>query len=87
MQVFPAYAFKMIFMDCNMPIMNGFTTTKNIVDICKKANCEVPYIVALTANDLSKDLVDKCLQCGMQEVIMKPISSKQVADLFSKLEV
>lgn len=45
--------YKIILMDCNMPMMNGFLTTRLIIDACKEAYCETPYIVALTASDPS----------------------------------
>ena len=74
--------YKIILMDCNMPIMNGFMTTRSIIDACQEANCEIPYIVALTASDPSKELIGKCQQSGMQEVLMKPMTHEQLHDLF-----
>ena len=74
-------------MDCNMPIMNGFMTTRAIIDACKEANCEIPYIVALTASDPSRDLIDKCKQSGMQEVRMKPMTFNQLFELFQKHDI
>jgi CheY-like chemotaxis protein len=44
--------FKIIFMDCNMPQMDGFETTTKILELCQKYNTEKPYIVALTAHSL-----------------------------------
>ena len=40
---------KIIFMDCSMPDMDGFETSKYIMDLCRKHNIEMPYIIALTA--------------------------------------
>jgi CheY-like chemotaxis protein len=47
--------FKIIFMDCNMPVMDGFETTRKILEICQRNNAEKPYIVALTAHDVRND--------------------------------
>jgi CheY-like chemotaxis protein len=44
---------KIIFMDCNMPDLDGFQTSKLIMDLCKKHEVQMPYIFALTA--YSKD--------------------------------
>jgi CheY-like chemotaxis protein len=33
-----------------MPEMDGFETTQNMVEICGKRGCEMPYVVALTAH-------------------------------------
>ena len=60
--------FKIIFMDCNMPIMDGFTTSKQVVEACNLNNCELPNIIALTANEPTEELVSKCMQSGMQAV-------------------
>ena len=40
---------KIIFMDCNMPDLDGFQTSKLIMDLCDKYLVEMPYIIALTA--------------------------------------
>ena len=62
-------------MDCNMPGMSGFKTTRLIIDLCKKQNAKAPYIVALTANADVKELRDKCFESGYNKFIQKPISS------------
>ena len=64
--------------------MNGFMTTRQLVDICKEANCEQPHIVALTASDPSQEILDKSKQCGMNDVMMKPMTFSQLNDLFQK---
>ena len=76
--------FKIIFMDCNMPIMDGFTTSQQIVQTCKLNNCELPNIIALTANEPTEELLMKCTQSGMQEVMMKPPNINSLLNLFVK---
>ncbi len=58
-----------------MPTMDGFEATENIIKLCKYANCEVPYIVAFSAND-PHSIEDKCKKVGMNEVMMKPPQDK-----------
>lgn len=71
-------------MDCNMPIMDGFTTSKQVIEACNLNNCELPNIIALTANEPTEELVSKCKQSGMQEVMMKPANINLLLNLFIK---
>lgn len=64
--------FDLIFMDVQMPVMDGFTTTRVIRD--KKSgvkNHDIP-IVAMTANAMQGDQ-ENCLNIGMNDYISKPI--------------
>ena len=67
--------FSIIFLDCNMPILNGFETTMQIKELIEKK--VIPYvpIVALTANVTTND-VAHCLESGMEYYLSKPVSKK-----------
>ena len=67
--------FSLIFLDCNMPILNGFDTTMHIKELIAKK--VIPYvpIVALTASVTTNDLTH-CLECGMEYYLSKPVSKK-----------
>jgi len=72
----------LIFMDCHMPVMDGFDATLAIrqqepVDAQKTA------IVALTASDLSIDK-QKCFDVGMDDFIAKPYVSEQLVFMMNK---
>jgi len=41
--------FKLVFMDVNMPVMDGLETTKRLLALCKQLGVEPPLIVVLTA--------------------------------------
>jgi signal transduction histidine kinase/DNA-binding response OmpR family regulator len=62
--------FDIIFMDVQMPEMNGFEATQRIRALPDKARR--PWIIALTANALEGDR-DVCLRYGMDDYLSKPM--------------
>jgi signal transduction histidine kinase/CheY-like chemotaxis protein len=62
----------LIFMDVQMPELNGYEATQAL----RQAGMRAP-IVAVTANALKGDL-DKCLQCGMNDYLPKPFQKSDV---------
>jgi len=73
-----------IFMDLQMPEVDGFDATKQILkdkDIVKK-----PIIIAMTANTQEDDKL-KCIEAGMVDFITKPITPDMVENVISKFLV
>jgi signal transduction histidine kinase len=66
--------YSLIFMDINMPEMNGDEATKIIRALDLQKAKEIP-IIAMTA-DVFKEDVEKCLSIGMNDHISKPIIPK-----------
>jgi len=68
--------YDMIFMDIQMPVMDGYEATRTIraLDIPKAA--DIP-IIAMTANVFRED-IDKCLDAGMNGHVGKPIDIDEV---------
>ncbi|MDY6949515.1 MAG: ATP-binding protein, partial [Pseudomonadota bacterium] len=64
--------YELIFMDCQMPEMDGFEATRIIRERERAVNHHTP-IIALTANAMSKDR-ELCLTAGMDDYITKPYS-------------
>lgn len=63
----------LILMDCRMPKLNGFETTKRVRSLpLGHFNREVP-IIALTAGDFADDR-EKCFKSGMSDFLTKPVS-------------
>ncbi len=73
-------AFDLIFMDLQMPEMDGFEATAKIRE---KGFTDVP-IVAMTAHAM-KGYREKCLQAGMDEYLTKPIKRESVVGVIEKL--
>ena len=63
--------YHLIFMDIHMPIMDGYTATKQLRDMEKDNEFPVP-IIAMTANAFKED-IEKCKDCGMNDHIAKPV--------------
>jgi len=74
--------FDIIFMDCQMPEMDGFEATRAIRDHEAGTNRRVP-IVALTADAMQGDK-ERCLKAGMDDYINKPVKPAQVYEMIQK---
>ncbi|MCX6968717.1 MAG: PAS domain S-box protein [Verrucomicrobia bacterium] len=72
-----------IFMDVQMPVMNGLEATEKIRGIEAVGGIRVP-IIALTANVLPSDL-EQCLAAGMDSSVTKPYSRGQIAAELARL--
>ena len=68
--------YDMIFMDVQMPEMDGYEATRKIRRIADKRAREIP-IIAMTANVFKED-VDKCIECGMSDHLGKPIDYDKI---------
>jgi signal transduction histidine kinase/ActR/RegA family two-component response regulator len=77
---FKATFYDLIFMDMQMPIMDGLTATKKIRALSRG---EETYIIAMTANAFTEDK-EKCLKAGMDEFTSKPISLSKISELLIK---
>ena len=67
-----------IFMDVQMPEMDGYEATRAIRALDTQEAASVP-IIAMTANVFKED-VEKCLAAGMNNHVGKPLNFEEVLD-------
>ena len=72
--------YELIFMDIQMPGMDGLEATRAIRQMNQSPR---PLIVALTANAMA-EVRDECLEAGMDDFLTKPISGEQLDDLLAR---
>jgi two-component system, sensor histidine kinase and response regulator len=75
--------FDAVLMDCQMPVMDGFTATRRIREMELSRGTKRLPIIALTANVMSEDR-EKCLAAGMDAHLGKPIEPAQVIEALSR---
>ncbi len=71
----PAGYYDAILMDVRMPVMDGYEATGAIRGL-DRADADIP-IIAMTADAFSED-IQKCLACGMNDHLAKPIDIQAV---------
>ena len=72
--------FDIILMDINMPIINGFETTKLI----RKKGIQIP-IIALTAFD-KQEVTEQAISSGMNDIIIKPFEPIKLFQIINNLK-
>ena len=75
-------AYDCIFMDCQMPEMDGFEATAAIRAHEVQTGNHVP-IIAMTANAMQGDR-ERCLEAGMDDYISKPVRSEALEAVLQK---
>jgi len=69
--------YQMIFMDCMMPVMDGYEATREIRRQEEESGLSRTPIIALTANAMEGER-ERCQGAGMDEFITKPVKAKQL---------
>lgn len=75
--------YPIVLMDCQMPVMDGFATTRKIRE---RYGADRVVIIAMTANALSDDRT-RCIESGMNDYISKPITLDGLYEVISRWTV
>jgi PAS domain S-box-containing protein len=75
-------SFDIIFMDGNMPVMDGFEATQKIRANEKQSGGHTP-VIAMTALAMAHDR-KRCMAVGMDDFVAKPISSHKIEQVIEK---
>jgi CheY-like chemotaxis protein len=75
--------YDLVLMDCNMPVLDGFETTRVIRDPSSSVLNHAVPIIAVTA-DVMPDCPDRCLDAGMDDYISKPVNFKHLKSVLVK---
>jgi len=75
--------YDLIFMDCQMPVMDGYEATGRIRRMEQQSGCARVPIIALTAHAMKGDR-EHCLAVGMDDHLSKPFTEQQLTSLLHK---
>ena len=75
--------FDIVFMDCHMPLMDGYEAAAKIRTFPRAESLPRLPIIALTA-DVMKDNKDRCINAGMDDFVTKPFTKEQLLNVLSK---
>ena len=79
----PADRYDLIFMDIQMPKMDGYTATREIRTLPDSQKANIP-IVAMTANAFEEDR-RKAYEYGMNGHVIKPVSIEEIARVLDEI--
>lgn len=75
--------YDLIFMDCQMPVLDGYAATREIRELPSQQQQNTTPIVALTAHAmLNSD--QKCFDAGMDDFLAKPVHIKDMKETMAK---
>ncbi len=82
LNAFTRESFNLIFMDVQMPVMNGYEATREIRRREEQTGQHTP-IIALTAHAINGDR-EICLEAGMDDYLSKPIQTPDLHEILAR---
>ncbi len=77
LQLLATNTYDLILMDCQMPVLDGYDTTRAIRAI--EGDRHHTVIIAVTANAMAEDR-EMCLAAGMDDYLSKPVSTEKLSE-------
>ena len=77
------YPYDYVFMDLQMPVMDGLECTRRIRELDCKSN--QPIIIAMTAN-VMEGIQQRCIAAGMDDYISKPVKMGNVKQKIAQFQ-
>lgn len=81
-QLVQASRYDVIFMDIQMPVMNGIDATENIRSHEHEHGHSPAYIIATTAGGATPE---QCFDAGMNDYLLKPVGFTKLVDVLYHL--
>ena len=79
-----SHSYGIVFMDCQMPIKDGFEATESVRTFCRRNKIVQPMIVACTGH-VEEEFILKAWRHGMDEVLCKPVSIHSVGTIIKEM--
>jgi signal transduction histidine kinase/ActR/RegA family two-component response regulator len=80
-QALKSNQFDLVLMDCQMPVMDGFKTTRQLRQ--QQAKYSGIPVIALTA-DIQQGIMQQCQQAGMDDYLSKPFTHDSLVEIVMK---
>ncbi len=82
-EILRARDYDLVFMDCRMPVMDGFHAARAIRESERLAGKKPSIIVALTGIEAERGL-PRCMEAGMNDFLSKPFSFQDLREMLEK---
>ena len=79
--------FKVVLMDCQMPVMDGYEATRLLKEMMKTGEISACPIVALTANNRNEEHETLCRNAGMDGHIAKPLQIDELERVLKEVQI
>ena len=78
--------YSLIFMDINMPVLDGYQATRKIGEMIKKGEMEDVTIIGVTAY-VGWNKIEEGYKSGMTEILSKPVSKEVIKNILRKYKL
>jgi signal transduction histidine kinase/CheY-like chemotaxis protein len=83
LQVLEKHVYDLIFMDCQMPEIDGFKATEIIRERNSNVKDHEVFIIAFTAHAMQEEIA-KCFSAGMNDYVLKPVTIDSLKNVLNR---